>query len=372
MHISSNFDSGNITVCSAENPQNIELQINKDSNSDFFQWFHFNVTGVKDSACTMKILNAHEASYVDGWNDYNAVASYDRQNWFRVETEFNGKELVISHTPEFDSVFYAYFAPYSHERHLDLLHTAQMSDDCRMEHLGKTGDGRDLAMLVAGNPSGKKLWVIARQHPGESMAEWFMEGFLDRLLDADDAVAKSILENCCLYMVPNMNPDGSARGNLRSNAAGANLNREWNEPSMERSPEVFLVRQKMHELGCDFFLDVHGDEGLPYNFIACCEGNPSYSEKQKSLEEEFISRYIAVNPDFQDDYGYDKDDSDPIHLKKATNYVGEAFGCLSMTLEMPFKDNANAPDQLFGWSPDRAIKLGESSLTVIHQMMEKF
>lgn len=38
--------------------------------------------------------------------------------------------------------------------------------------------------------------------------------------------------------MPNMNPDGSIRGHLRTNAKGANLNREWKEPTEERSPEV--------------------------------------------------------------------------------------------------------------------------------------
>ncbi len=47
--------------------------------------------------------------------------------------------------------------------------------------------------------------------------------------------------------VPNMNPDGSWRGHLRTNAAGANLNREWAAPSAERSPEVLLVRNKMDQ-----------------------------------------------------------------------------------------------------------------------------
>jgi murein tripeptide amidase MpaA len=372
MKISSHFDSGNIQVIKATSANDIQLSINKDSNADFLQWFHFRAQGLKDTECTFKIMNAGETSYTKGWEDYRAVASYDRQSWFRVDTSFDGKTLTISHTPEQESVFYAYFAPYSYDRHLDLLHTAQLSDDCEMLDLGETVDGRDLSMLVAGNPDGKKLWFIARQHPGESMAEWFMEGLIDRLLDADDPIAKAILAEACVYIVPNMNPDGSARGNLRSNAAGANLNREWAEPSMKTSPEVFLVRQKMHETGCDFFMDVHGDEALPYNFIACCEGNPSYSPKQKALEEEFSKRFIDVNPDFQDKFGYAKDTTDTIHLKKATNYVGEAFGCLSMTLEMPFKDNANSPDELFGWSPERAIKLGESSLTVVHQMLQKF
>jgi murein tripeptide amidase MpaA len=68
-----------------------------------------------------------------------------------------------------------------------------------------------------------------------------------------------------IFCVPNMNPDGSYRGHLRTNAAGANLNREWAAPSMETSPEVFLVRAKMEETGVDYCLDVHGDEGTPYN-----------------------------------------------------------------------------------------------------------
>ena len=59
-----------------------------------------------------------------------------------------------------------------------------------------------------------------------------------------------------------MNPDGSVLGNLRTNAAGANLNREWETPTLERSPEVFTVREKMMETGVDLFLDIHGDEGL--------------------------------------------------------------------------------------------------------------
>ena len=38
--------------------------------------------------------------------------------------------------------------------------------------------------------------------------------------------------------MPNVNPDGSIRGHLRTNATGANLNREWQDPTLERSPEV--------------------------------------------------------------------------------------------------------------------------------------
>src|SRR3546814_2121331 len=59
-----------------------------------------------------------------------------------------------------------------------------------------------------------------------------------------------------------MNPDGSFRGHLRTNAAGVNLNREWHAPSLERSPEVHHVLERMKRTGVDFAMDVHGDESI--------------------------------------------------------------------------------------------------------------
>lgn len=65
-------------------------------------------------------------------------------------------------------------------------------------------------------------------------------------------------------MIPCLCPDGAVRGHLRTNAAGANLNREWGNtgdyeaPTKERSPEVLAVLTLMKKVGCDFFLDVHG------------------------------------------------------------------------------------------------------------------
>ena len=47
-----------------------------------------------------------------------------------------------------------------------------------------------------------------------------------------------------------MNPDGTWRGHLRTNASGANLNREWDHPTKEQSPEVYYTRAAMDEYGC--------------------------------------------------------------------------------------------------------------------------
>ncbi|TLU66430.1 carboxypeptidase family protein [Thalassotalea litorea] len=372
MQISCAFDSGNIRVNDASSPTNIKLEIVKDNQSEFYQWFHFKLHNPNLGEHVMAITNAGQSAYVEGWKDYQAVASYDRETWFRVETEFDGQNLIIKHHLEHASVYFAYFAPYSYERHQDLLHQAQDTDMCDLSVLGQTLDGRDMSLLTVGEPGEGKanIWITARQHPGETMAEWFMEGFIERLLDFDDGVANALLQNAVFYLVPNMNPDGSVRGHLRTNAIGVNLNREWQEPSMERSPEVYLVREKMQQTGVDLHLDIHGDEALPVNFVAGCEGVPNYDARHKALEDKFKELLCTITPEFQDEKGYPKDEPGKANLTVGSSWVGNHFKCLAFTVEMPFKDNELLPDLIFGWSDARSAILGKDTLTAIYHVVD--
>lgn len=366
IRISSGFDAGAIDIVQADKAQAIDLHLRKDSHADIAQWFYFRLQGARGERCTMRILNAGESTYPDGWKDYRAVASYDRENWFRVPTAFDGTTLTIAHTPQHDSIYYAYFEPYSWERHLGLLGRAQTSPLARIEHLGSTVEGRDLDMLVIGDASAKrKIWVIARQHPGESMAEWFVEGMIDALLDTENPVAQKLLQHAVFHIVPNMNPDGAVNGNLRTNAAGANLNREWMEPSLERSPEVFHVRKRMHETGCDLFLDIHGDEGLPYVFVAGSEMLEGFTAQQMEEQQAFINEFLRASEDFQTEFGYPSGKYRADMLKLASKYIGHTFKCVSLTLEMPFKDNARLPDPKVGWNGARSVQLGRDMLRPI-------
>ena len=371
MQISSAFDSGNIVVAEAGDPGAVKLEIRKDANSDFYQWFHFRVTGVRGVPLGLSIANAAGAAYPKGWDGYRAVASYDRQDWFRVPTDYTDGALTIRHTPERDSVWYAYFAPYSMERHADLVARIAGHDGVRLDVLGQTLDGQDIDLLTIGKAGEDKrvCWLVARQHPGESMAEWWMEGFLDRLVDGADPVARALRRHAVFHVVPNMNPDGSRRGHLRTNAAGANLNREWAEPTPEKSPEVFHVRARMQETGCDFALDVHGDEALPYNFLAGMLGIPSLSERQTALYDAFSAALLRASPDFQTTKGYPAALPGKGNLTMCSKWVAERFGCLAATLEMPFKDTIDSPDERHGWSPARCRRFGAAALDALHSVI---
>jgi murein tripeptide amidase MpaA len=374
MHISSAFDSGNIEVIAAQDPQDIQLNIRKDSQADFMQWFHFRIQEAQGQDLKIHIMNASQSSYPEGWEDYQAVVSYDRITWFRVPTSYDGEKLTIEFMPEFNSVFVAYFAPYTHDQHLNLISSVQMMPHAFVELIGKTVEGRDIDMIVLGDDSDeekKKVWMIARQHPGESMAEWFVEGFLERMADTSDALVRKVLEQATFYIIPNMNIDGSIAGNLRANAAGENINRAWGNPDPKKTPEVYHILQNMEWTGVDLMLDIHGDEALPYNFISSIEGIPSFDAYLEGLLNSFKIKWMKTNPDFQDEHKYPVNEPGTANLDICSKAIGEKFKCLSLTLEMPFKDNADLPDDIFGWSPERSKNLGASILYPISAVLPK-
>ncbi|HRP95724.1 MAG TPA: M14-type cytosolic carboxypeptidase [Rhodocyclaceae bacterium] len=373
MKISHNFDSGSIEVVSLDDAQNIRLRLRDDNAAGIRQWFHFRLHNAAGKRIRLVFENAGEATYADGWAGYRCVASYDRRSWFRIATtRYEDGELVVEHTPERNSIYYAYFEPYSHERHLDMLGWVEMSPFAQVDSLGFTVQARDLDRIVVGRPTPnrKPVWIIARQHPGETMAEWFVEGLLERLLDAADPVARRVREHAVVYIVPNMNPDGAVLGNLRTNAAGRNLNREWADPDAASSPEVFLVREAMDASGCELFLDVHGDEVLPYVFLATTDDVPGVPESVAAQQAAFVAALAAASPDFQTDHGYEKGRFREDVLKLASKQIAHRFGCLALTLEMPFKDNANLPDGHTGWNGARSKRLGAAMLGAIRMHLE--
>lgn len=366
------FDSGNIDVISIDGPT-ARLRIPRDNKSEFYQWFHFRVAGAAGRELTLKIGDLNGSAYPAGWPGYRACVSEDRGWWGRAETSFDkdedGGTLTIRYASTSDITWFAYFAPYSLERHHDLVAEAAASEGVGYRCLGHSLDGRPIDCLTMGEGD-LPVWLYARQHPGESMAEWWMEGALEALCDPADPVARVLRGKCRLHIVPNCNPDGSVRGHLRTNAAGVNLNREWHEPSAERSPEVLAIRNAMDETGVRFAMDVHGDEAIAANFLAGFEGIPSWTD---ALGGEF-QRYRAIlerrSPDFQTARGYPVARPGKANLTMSTNQLAERYGACSMTLEMPFKDNDDLPDPDQGWSSERSKLLARDCLAALAEWLD--
>ncbi len=366
------FDSGNIEVLSIDG-RTAKLAIPKDHMAEFAQWFHFRLTGAVGEEVELKITGLNDSAFPGGWPDYDACVSEDREYWERTPSSFDKHEdngtLTIRYTPASSISWFAYFAPYSMERHHDLISEAATCEGVDLIRLTTTLDGQPLDMLEMGEGD-TKVWLYARQHPGETQAEWWMEGAIECLTDPTDPVARALRKHCRLHVVPNCNPDGSRRGHLRTNAVGTNLNREWAEPSAEKSPEVLAIRNRMDETGVDYAMDVHGDEAIPAVFLAGYEGIPRWSDE---LGEQFY-RYQRIldrrTPDFQTKLGYPKTPAGRANLGISTNQVAERFGACAMTLEMPYKDLADFPEPEQGWSPERCKLLARDCLAALAEWLE--
>ena len=365
------FDSGNIVVESLAGTT-ARLSIRKDRESDFFQWFHFRVGCQTGDALELAITGLGDSAYPDGWPDYAVCASTDREHWFRLDTRYDaaadGGSLIVQHTAESPILWVAYFAPYSMERHHDLVASVAECEGVNYRCLGHSLEGQPIDCLELGTGE-TQVWLYARQHPGESMAEWWIEGALEKLTDPADPHAQSLRQKCRFHIVPNMNPDGSRRGHLRTNFAGVNLNREWHEPTLERSPEVLCVRNAMDESGVDWAMDVHGDEAIPAVFLAGFEGIPSLKPEQMDKYKAFQAALAANTPDFQVALGYSESAPGKANLSMSTTQLAERFGAVTMTLEMPFKDNRDLPDPVAGWSPERSKLLAHACLATLDQML---
>jgi murein tripeptide amidase MpaA len=370
------FDGGNIEVLAIDGAS-ARLAVRKDRQSDFFQWFHFRVADAGGRPLELKLTGLAASAYPDGWPGYRACVSEDRDSWTRAETSWNKSEdggtLTIRHQPAGDLAWFAYFAPFSMERHHDLVTAAAGSEGVSCRCLGRSLEGQPIDCLELGEGD-RQVWFYARQHPGETMAEWWMEGALELLTDPADPVARVLRRKCRLHLVPNVNPDWARRGHLRTNYAGVNPNREWADPSPERSPEVLALRGAMDATGVHFAMDVHGDEAIPAVFLAGFEGIPSWTDAQGAG----FRRYRAILerrcPDFQSRLGYAEARPGAANLTMSTNQLAERFGrshgCVSMTLEMPFKDHDPLPDPVHGWSPERSKLLARECLAALTEWLD--
>lgn len=381
--ISDAFDAGNIEFVGEEATKDkqplIRLNIKKDPFTELqqvnhFQYFCFrSLVSPKERQVKYVIENAGKASYANAFDGYTVFYSptlNDPHGWTRkIDTTMEDGKLTWTHE---GSGYFSYFPPYSYDRHLDLI--AKCGAD-NVFSLGQTLDGRELECVKLGSGD-KTAWIIHRQHPGEHMAEYFAEGLLERLLGINgsvDGLVARILQKYTFYIVPNMCPDGSVRGHLRTNAGGQNLNREWapsadkdyDAPTLERSPEVYHVLQKMDETGVDAFLDIHGDEELPFNFLSGSEGMPNWGPRLQAIHGAFVASYERANSDMQRVKGYTPDKPNEGKPVICSNQVGSRFNCFAGTLEMPFKDLMTNPDPERGWSPARSKQLGASVLDAL-------
>eukprot|EP00927_Polykrikos_kofoidii_P006342 TRINITY_DN12577_c0_g1_i3.p1 TRINITY_DN12577_c0_g1~~TRINITY_DN12577_c0_g1_i3.p1 ORF type:complete len:784 (-),score=134.17 TRINITY_DN12577_c0_g1_i3:98-2449(-) len=93
-------------------------------------------------------------------------------------------------------------------------------------------------------PGRAVCFFSGRVHPGETPAQWAINGLL-RFVLSDDPRAAILRRRCVFKIVPMLNPDGVALGHTRTSSLGYDLNRCYRNPAVDQHESVFVVKEML-------------------------------------------------------------------------------------------------------------------------------
>lgn len=215
------------------------------------RWFHFRLEGVKGKLMFLHIPNTEMV---------RPFYSYDGEEYLRFDAgECSLPQTVYKYFLH-DTVYVAYFLPYSHARHKAKADEWACSPFVRRQRIGRSGEGRPIEMLILTDDTvpdslKRRVWIHSRVHTSEAPAAWHLEAMIDELL-SDAPLSREILRRTVFYVVPETNPDGVRGGYSRSTAQGVNLEINWDRPDSLTQPEVRVLKRTIDSLSTQRPFDV--------------------------------------------------------------------------------------------------------------------
>lgn len=223
---------------------------------------------------TVSVGNASRSLYPSGWTSYAPfVLRGDR--WIRTAPgALHGGAFTFRIDDPCAQLAAAWYEPYSVDRALDQTRAA--FDGHPRATVEIDDDGFAVARL--GDVTKQRITVIGRQHPGESISSFFVEGFTAR---AGAGCFDALLDDYGFVIAPLANVDGVRHGRHRHDTAGADYNRNWRR--VDAPAPVAAVRRMLSEADNVLLADIHGDEVSAVSFVSC--DTPSRRPVPQSIAE---------------------------------------------------------------------------------------
>mgnify|MGYP001273273743 CR=1 FL=1 len=298
--ISCDFDSGNIIhkkTNTIKNKNIFTLEIKKDPypksvKKKYQNWYYFKVENAKGKKCKFIIENL--VNIDNDWKGHNVVFTYNHKTFTRHPTILKNNTLSWEFTPKKNKVYFSYYVPYCLSRNYKLTSKLSKRSGVKKSILGKSPLKNKIEVLKFGKGD-RNIFMIVRQHPGETIGSWMFEGFISAFFSPRSTKMRNKLINkFTFHIFPLANPDGVALGHWYTQSHGHNCNRQWH---ITKCPEVKMIRNYIEKQGngC-LYIDLHGDEGCQKHFIT---GNGKEKDDKHSPYNFFRKRMVEYNKHFQ-------------------------------------------------------------------------
>jgi len=251
--VSTNFEGGSLGRIEKMSDTHFRLAVKGEKDQDGrnrqANWYYFRVDHAGTKELTLDMVDlAGEYNYQPNrgavTKDTPPVISYDGRNWTHVEKfDYDAAEpkLVLHIVPKQSRFWIAHVPAYTGQDLRRLRSFAARHADFHEQVIGKTAGGRDLLLwTIATTPTAKDkptVWLMFRQHSWETGSSWAGEGVVRELL-RDNAARQAIIWK----IFPMCDPDGVARGGVRFNSNGYDLNRNWDVEDARKMPEIAAQR----------------------------------------------------------------------------------------------------------------------------------
>ncbi len=281
----SNFEGGALGKIERVSETHFRCGLKGESDQDGrnrqANWYYFRVDGGKGQSLTIDLIDLPgEYNYrpnrgaVTG--DTLPWYSEDNRRWQQIEkAEYQPDTplLRIQLTPRTNRIWIAHVPPYTNQHLQRLLREFKTHPALHQQVVGRTVQSREMLLLTITDeraPAAQKkvLWLMFRQHSWEAGSSWAGEGALRFLLSADPA-ATEMRRTAIFKIFPLCDPDGVARGSVRFNANGFDLNRNWDAVNETKMPEIAAQRKAILDWvdagrRVDLFLTLHNTETSEY------------------------------------------------------------------------------------------------------------
>jgi len=284
------FESGSAGRVEVVAPDHVRVgaqgEKDQDGRNRQANWYSFKVDGVRPgTTVTIDLVDLPgEYNYQPNRGAVNAetpaVWSEDGRTWRHVEHfQYDPAEpgMRLRITPRRGHFWVAHTPPYTNQ-HLDRL-WKNVRGSFRREQIGRSVDGRPLWLWSIGTGP-KTIWLMFRQHSWETGSSWTGEGAIREL-----ARNAALQKGYSWKILPLADPDGVARGGVRFNKYGFDLNRNWDVNGVEKMPEIAAQRKAMLASGpAALFFSLHNTETSEY-----LEGPPTADPAIRALGERFAN-----------------------------------------------------------------------------------
>lgn len=246
MKIDNKYEGSSIDIIEINDINNLAKLSPKKENNQYSNYYNFVVTNDKNKEGKVYIRNLNHLLVSNNKNNIQLPKYKNQKNEYE-EIEKNrinivNDELIIN-IKEKETLEISSYPKYTMDDLMKFINNKKEKIVFKNEIIPE---------IIIGNPNGKTIMIIARQHPGETLSSYFIEGIITGIIDNLDKI-----EETKFIIFPIVNQKGVKNGNHRY-TEGHDYNRLWDKEGIIK--EIDYIKKVATENNITMFIDVHCDE----------------------------------------------------------------------------------------------------------------